>query len=88
MSALYRHFHDGVPIAEARHELGSRFGHISASDTGILDAFFETYLAFAAERPMPFSQWVEEHYDPDGLKRDFKPKRWATILNGTILRRE
>ena len=88
MSALYLHFRDGLPISQARRELGARFGHVRASDTGILDAFFDAYLAFAEKAPIAFAEWVEAHYDAEALKRDFRPKRWATILNGTVLRRE
>ncbi|HKZ95531.1 MAG TPA: protein tyrosine phosphatase [Hyphomicrobiaceae bacterium] len=88
MSALYRHLKDGVPIAEARHELALKYGHIRQADTGVLDYFFERYLADTKQRPMPFYEWVETVYDPQELKRSFRAKGWANRLVNDILRRE
>ena len=88
MSALYRHLKDGVPIAEARHELALRYGHFRQADTGVLDFFFERYLADTKERPMPFYEWVETVYDPQELKRSFRAKGWANRLVNDILQRE
>jgi protein tyrosine/serine phosphatase len=88
MSVLYRHVREGVPIAEAKSELALRFGHIRQADTGVLDYFFERYLADAAQRPMPFFEWVEKVYDPDEVKRSFKPEGWANGLVNWVLRRE
>jgi protein tyrosine/serine phosphatase len=84
MSALYRHFQDGVPLAEARRELALRYGHFRQADTGILDRFFEKYLEDNARRPMPFLEWVDTVYDPDELLRSFR----AGGLSGRILRRQ
>lgn len=88
MSALYLIAHEGVPVAEARGQLALRFGHIRQSDTGILDYFFERYLADAVERPIEFFEWVEHVYDPDELKRSFEAKGWANVITNTLLRRE
>ena len=88
MSVLYRFLHEGVPIEEAKRELSLRYGHIRQADTGILDYFFERYLADNAERPMPFFEWVETVYDPDELKRTFHSKGWANRIVDSVLRRE
>lgn len=88
MSVLYRVLKEGVPIAEAKNELSLRYGHIRQAETGILDLFFERYLADNARTPMPFWEWVETVYDPDELKRSFQSQGWANRLVDTILRRE
>jgi len=88
MSVLYRHFHEGVPIETARTELSLRYGHFKQADTGVLDYFFERYLADTAGRPMPFMDWVETVYDPDELKATFRAKGWANRIVDTVLRRE
>ena len=88
MSVLYRHLREGVPIPQAMKELSLRYGHIRQGDTGILDAFFERYIADTAHRPMPFFDWVETVYDPDELKRSFQANTWANRLVNTVLRRE
>lgn len=88
MSVLYRYFHEGVPLEEAKKELSMRYGHFRQADTGILDYFFERYLEDNAKRPMPFFEWVATDYDPDALKRTFRAKGWANRLVNTILQRE
>jgi protein tyrosine/serine phosphatase len=88
MSALYLIAHENVPVAEAREQLALRFGHIRQSDTGILDYFFERYLADNAQTPMPFFDWVEKVYDPEELKRTFAAKGWANVITNWLLRRE
>ena len=88
MSVLYKHVVAGEPIAQAKNQLSLRFGHIRQSDTGVLDAFFERYLADTAAKPMPFYDWVEQVYDPDELKETYVANGWANRLVNGILKRE
>ena len=88
MSALYLIVHEGVPVGTAKAQLALRFGHIRQSDTGILDYFFERYLADTAARPMAFFDWVEQVYDPDELKRSYRAQGWANAITNRLLRRE
>jgi protein tyrosine/serine phosphatase len=88
MSALYRFFQEGVPVAEAKRELALRYGHFRQADTGILDRFFEKYLEDSARQPMSFFEWVDTVYDHDELKRSFRASGWARRLVDQVLRRE
>lgn len=88
MSVLYQHLRGGVPIEQAIKQLSLRYGHIRQADTGVLDAFFERYLADTKDRPMPFFDWVETVYDPDELKRTFQANGLANRLVNSVLRRE
>jgi protein tyrosine/serine phosphatase len=88
MSVLYLFLHEGVPLKEAKKQLSLKYGHIRQADTGILDYFFEKYLADTAGRPMDFFAWVETEYDPVELKRTFKSRGWANRLVDSVLRRE
>lgn len=88
MSVLYRFLVEGIPLEQAKSELSWRYGHIRQAETGILDAFFEQYLADNAQRPMAFFDWVETVYDPDALKASFQSKGWANRLVDGVLRRE
>lgn len=63
------------------------YGHISASSTGILDAFFHLYAA-TAEGKMPFLDWVRTAYDEHALKRDFRAHGLASFINDRLLHRE
>ncbi len=44
-AALYLILHEGRPVAEAARQLSARYGHFRFAKTGILDAFFDRYLA-------------------------------------------
>lgn len=88
MSALFMHFHEGRPIAEAKQQLSLRYGHVSQAETGVLDYFFERYLAYNESRPIDFLEWVETVYDPAEVKGTFRAKGWANRLVDSILRRE
>lgn len=80
MSVLFRYFKDGVPLEEATKELSLWYGHIRHADTGVLDYFFERYLADNARQPIEFFTWLDTVYDPDELKRSFHASRWANLL--------
>lgn len=88
MSVLYRHLHDGVPMTEAIDQLSLRYGHIAQANTGIIDYFFERYIADNARSPIAFYDWVQTVYDPDELRRTFKSSGWANRLVDRVLKRE
>lgn len=88
MSALYLIVREGRPVAEAKQQLALKFGHIRQSDTGILDYFFERYLADNAVTPVAFFDWVEHRYDPAEMERTYKASGWANVITNKILRRE
>jgi protein tyrosine phosphatase (PTP) superfamily phosphohydrolase (DUF442 family) len=79
----------GRPVAAALDQLHWRFGHLSASRTGILDAFFREYAAFlAANGPKPFLDWVREDYSEAALREGFRSQPWADRIVDRVLRRE
>lgn len=87
-AALYLILAEGVPVAAARAQLSTRYGHFRHSKTGVLDAFFDAYLARNTQSPIAFRDWVESEYDPDAIRRDFRDWRWESFLVDKILRRE
>ncbi len=88
MSVLYLIVREQVPVEQAKAQLSLKFGHIRQSDTGILDYFFERYIADNANSPIAFFDWVDRVYDPDELKAAFASKGWANVVTNRILRRE
>ena len=88
MGVLYLHLKEGVPLRQALAQLSWRYGHFRGAQTGILDAFFESYLAFDAQTPTPFLEWVNTHYDAAELTRSFRPHGVAQLLVDRVLRRE
>jgi protein tyrosine/serine phosphatase len=90
MSVLYMIFKEGRPVAEAKRQLSLKFGHIRQADTGVLDHFFDSYLAHSSNEPIGFLDWVEQHYDPKAVGRGFREKTssWANLLVNRIIKRE
>ena len=78
---------NGATAKQALAQLSWRYGHISRSRTGILDAFF---LRFAqeAEGKKPFLDWVRDDYDENALRRDFTSGRAFEFVNDRLLARE
>jgi len=89
MSVLYRHFHLGHPIREAKKELSFRTLHMKAGMTGVLDYVFDVYLRDIEPTGMTFYDWTQSPgYDPDALKASFTASWWGKLLTDKILRRE
>lgn len=88
MSVLFLHVHGGVPIEEAVKQLSLKYGHIRQADTGVLDYFFERYIAYNNENPIDFFDWVETVYNDDEVRDSFRAEGWANRIVNTILRRE
>jgi protein tyrosine/serine phosphatase len=88
MSVLYLHFRKGEPIERAMRMLSLRFGHVRQGKTGVIDYYFEQYLAHAKDSGLSLLEWTERVYDPDKLKAEFRSQKWADILVDTIWRRE
>ena len=79
----------GRPVEAAIGQLHWRFGHLSASKTGILDAFFQDYAAFQSRHGQkPFLDWLRQDYDEEALRARFRSKAWADRIVDGVLRRE
>jgi len=88
MAVLYRHFVMGDTIAEAVHQLDLKYGHIKQGKTGMLDFFFEDYLAYNEHTPIDFMDWVEGVYDAADVKARFKAGKVGSAVTEGVLRRE
>jgi protein tyrosine/serine phosphatase len=78
---------EGGTAAEAMEQLSLRYGHNRYARAGILDAFLERYRDEGEAKGIPFLEWVERHYDPEALARDFKPPFPPDFLMTRLLRR-
>ncbi len=88
MSAYYLFVHGKAPIKTAAQQLHWSYGHFKQSKTGVLDFFFEEYRRYNEKTPIDFFDWVDQVYDPDVLKKDFRSKWLASAFVDRILRRE
>ncbi len=89
MSTLYLFLHEGVSLKEAMGvHLSLAYGHVRQAKTGVIDFFFETFLAETDGRRDSFVPWVETAYDREALEARFKENWLAGIIVNKILRRE
>lgn len=87
-AALYMHFRQGQRIEQAMQQLSLKTLHVKAGKTGMLDFFFQSYLDFAAQKQISFSDWVNTEYDPATVKTAFMQNWLGNILVEKVLRRE
>jgi protein tyrosine/serine phosphatase len=87
-AGLYLMVHEGRPAAEALAQLAPKYGHFRFAKVGILDAFFDEYRRDGEPRGLSLIEWVERDYDPEALKRNFRPRFWSELIVDRIMRRE
>lgn len=85
MAVLYKHLKMGLPIDEAVEQLGLKYLHVKQGKTGVIDYFFERYLAESNGKT--FLEWVEGS-DPKAIKAAYMRKLSAHIPLDDLLRRE
>jgi glycosyltransferase involved in cell wall biosynthesis len=86
-SVLYRHYRLGEPIEHASLELGLKYGHSKSAKTGVLDHFFETFIA-TRERRQSFTAWFGSGFDREAIQASFQPRGLADWVIDRLLRRE
>ncbi|MBY0567819.1 MAG: tyrosine-protein phosphatase [Hyphomonadaceae bacterium] len=85
MAVLYKILKMGVPVAEAIEQLEIKYLHVKHGKTGVIDYFFERYLAEANGRS--FEEWAATT-DPKAIKKAFSRKLSANIPLDALLQRE
>lgn len=88
MAVLYQHFRKGLPIEQALEQLSGKYLHIRHGKTGVLDDFFETYLAQGKPAGLSFEEWVARGYDHKAMKDRFLTGRKSKIDVDQLLGRE
>jgi protein tyrosine/serine phosphatase len=77
VAVLYLMVQEGQPVKEALAQLSFRFLHIRRTATGILDHFFDVYVARNAQSPIGIEAWIKTEYDPEALTQSFAAKQAA-----------
>jgi protein tyrosine/serine phosphatase len=89
MSALYLFMKGGVPLRQAmKTHLSLTYGHVKQAKTGVIDFFFNQFLAAGDGSPESFRRWVDKTYDRAALESQFHENWLAGIIINFILRRE
>lgn len=92
-SVLYLILKENWPVSKAMTHLSLKYLHVRQGKTGMLDHFFDTFLAWAKAHGKKddretFLHWVETVYDRAAVKADFMSSWWANVLVDKVLRRE
>ncbi|MBY4892488.1 tyrosine-protein phosphatase [Rhodobacteraceae bacterium N5(2021)] len=66
-ATIYLHVFKGVPLEEARKQLGLRFIHNPFGRAGIVNNLLDAYATAHATTGIGFEEWVRDHYDQVGL---------------------
>lgn len=89
MATLYLFLHERVPLRQAmKTHLSLAYGHVKQAKTGVIDFFFEKFLADGGSSPESFVSWIQNRYDRNALEAGFKEDWLAGIIINKILRRE
>jgi protein tyrosine/serine phosphatase len=88
MSVLYMLFRQGQSVASAKQQLSKKYLHLKEGKTGLLDAFFQTYLDYAETNPVDFETWLTTVYDREQVKADFLNSGQSKLRLDWVLRRE
>ena len=88
MSVLYVIFRMGEPVSVAVRQLSKTYLHMREGKTGLLDAFFETYLEAEKKTGIGFEDWLQTEYDREKVKADFLGSGRAKWRLDWLLRRE
>lgn len=74
-SALYLMVFEGVPVEEARKQLGLKYIHLEFTKTGIQGYILDTYAARNRRDPISFEDWIRTEYDDKALQAGFDARR-------------
>jgi protein tyrosine/serine phosphatase len=88
IATLYKHFQMGAPIEAAIEQMELKYLHVRQGKTGMIDHFFDAYLAYAKQHPISFEDWVRTVYSYEIERNAFLGSWWANILVDKVLRRE
>jgi glycosyltransferase involved in cell wall biosynthesis len=86
-SALFRHFRLGEPVELAQQELSWKYGHFKQAKTGVLDYFFQRFLADRHYR-QSFADWIGQDMNHRGIESDFVPAGFSSLVVDRLLKRE
>ncbi len=88
MATLYMIFRQNRSVEYAVQQLSKKYMHFKEGKTGLLDAFFQTYLDIEQGDRPDFESWVTTIYDRDAVKAAFLESGKDKLAIDRILRRE
>ena len=87
-AALYLIFKHNYTIKEALKQLSFKHLHIKYAKTGILDYFFLELIKKGVNNKKDLLHWINNKYDKEALKNNFKSSNFFNFITNTIIKRE
>ena len=80
VAAIYLMVFEGVPVEQARRQLGLKYIHLKFTKTGVQDYILAVYAARNARAPIGFEDWLRREYDHKAIQRGFDARLPAAQL--------
>jgi protein tyrosine phosphatase (PTP) superfamily phosphohydrolase (DUF442 family) len=89
ITACYLLMEEDATIAQAQAALHLRYGHFSASATGVLDAYLAVYArAHRLDPKLDFRTWAQTPGQAEAVQASFAPRPFWGWFVDRVLRRE
>lgn len=79
-AAVYLMVFEGVPVADAKKQLGLKYIHFKSTRTGVQDYILDVYEARLARGPIAFEDWIAQEYDHKAIQAAFNARRPAAEI--------
>jgi protein tyrosine/serine phosphatase len=79
-AALYLMVFEGVPVTEAKKQLGLKYIHLKFTRTGVQGYILDVYEARLARGPISFEDWIAREYDHKAIQAGFDSRRPAAEI--------
>lgn len=75
VAAMYQMVFEGVPVAEARKQLGLKYIHLEFTKTGVQGYILDTYAARQAHSDISFEDWIRSEYTSRTMQQGYDARR-------------
>lgn len=78
VAAMYQMVFEGVPVAEARKQLGMKYVHLEFTRTGVQGYILDTYAARRQLGEIGFEDWIRTEYTGGVIQQGYDARRFPS----------
>lgn len=75
VAAMYQMVFEGVPVAEARKQLGLKYVHLEFTKTGVQGYILDTFAARRQLAEIGFEEWIRNEYTSKVIQQGFDARQ-------------
>lgn len=87
VAAMYQMVFEGVPVAEARKQLGLKYVHLDWTKTGVQDFILDVYEARLAHGEIGFEPWIRTEYHGHTIQMGWDDRQAADEVAQALIAR-